>query len=91
MNGEAATLAVQNELPKLPLQIRLHFQQLEAEHLGVNHQGLVSGDPGREDLVHELVGLDRLLGHGLNRVLEEVPPRLVVAPTYAVDSSLLDG
>jgi hypothetical protein len=47
-------------------------RQLEPEHLRVNDEHVGAAEPGRDGLVHEVVGLDCLLGDGVNCALENV-------------------
>lgn len=67
-----ARRAVKHELSELPLKIALHVQKLEPEHLGVNGDRVRSTSARGQDLVDEVVSLDRLLDHRADGVLEEV-------------------
>ena len=69
MNVEAALRAVEGEVLKLTLEVGFHLQELEAEHLRVDGDRVIAST-GSGRLVHELVGLSRLLGQGPNGVLK---------------------
>jgi hypothetical protein len=68
---EAAFGAVEGEVLELALEVGLHLQELQAEHLGVDGDSMISST-GSLRLVHELVGLDRLLGDGVHSLLEDL-------------------
>jgi hypothetical protein len=71
MNVETALGAVQRPRLELALEIGLHIQELEPEHLRVDRDRMIASTC-RLRLIDELVGLDRLLGHGPDGVLEDV-------------------
>jgi hypothetical protein len=73
MNVEAALGAVEGEVLELALEIGLHVEELEPEHLRVGDERIGPTVPDLDRLVDELVGLRRLLGDGVDGVLEDLP------------------
>ena len=71
MHVETTFGAVQRPRLELALEVGLHLEQLEAEHLRVNRDRMIAST-GSLRLIDELVGLDRLLGHGPDGVLEDL-------------------
>jgi hypothetical protein len=71
MHVQAASRAVENEVLQLTFEVGLHLQELESEHLRVDGDRMIAST-GSLRLVNELVGLRRLLGDGVNGVLEDV-------------------
>jgi hypothetical protein len=71
MNVEAASGAVEGEILELALEVGLHLQELEPEHLGVDGDRVIASTSSLR-LVDELVGLRGLLGDGVDGVLEDV-------------------
>ena len=72
MHVEAALRAVEDKVLKLTFEIGLHLQELQAQHLRVDRNRMIAST-GSLRLVDELVGLDGLLGDGVDGVLEDVP------------------
>ena len=58
MDLHAPRGAVQYEFGKLALEIALHLEQLQPQHLGVDHDRIGRTGSGREDQIDEVVGLD---------------------------------
>jgi hypothetical protein len=56
---------------ELALEVGLHLQELEPEHLGVDRDRVIASSGGLR-FVDELVGLDGLLAHDADRVLEDL-------------------
>src|SRR4029453_16981203 len=71
MHVQAALRTVEDEDLELALEIGLHLQELEPEHLRVDGDRMIAST-GSLRLVDELVGLDRLLGHRPDGVLEDL-------------------
>jgi hypothetical protein len=71
MNVEAALGAVEGEVLELALEVGLHLQELEPEHLRVDRDRMIAST-GSLRLVDELVRLRRLLGDGVDGVLEDL-------------------
>jgi hypothetical protein len=71
MHVEAALRAVEGEVLELALEVGLHLQELEPEHLGVDRDRMIASTSGLR-LVDELICLDGLLGHGPDGVLEDL-------------------
>ena len=71
MNVEAAPGAAEGEILELALEIGLHLQQFEAEHLRVDGDRMIAST-GSLRFVDELVGLDGLLVDGADGVLEDL-------------------
>jgi hypothetical protein len=71
MNVEAAPGAVEGEVLELALEVGLHLEQFEPEHLGVDGDRMFASNSSLR-LVDELVGLDGLLGDGVDGVLEDL-------------------
>jgi hypothetical protein len=81
MHVEAALRAVEDEVPRARAQGRLHLQELEPEHLRVDDNRMIASTSSLR-LVHELIGVDGLLSHGPDGVLEDL------ALSAAIDSKL---
>jgi len=64
VNVEAALGAVEDERLEFALQLLLHVQQLEPEHLRVNGDRMGAVEPGVERLVDKVVGIRGLLDDG---------------------------
>jgi hypothetical protein len=71
MNVEAALRTVEGEVLELALEVDLHLQQLEPRHLRVDGDRMIASSGGGR-LIDEFVGLRRLLGDGVDGVLEDV-------------------
>src|SRR6266498_223997 len=71
MDVEAASRAVRDEVGELALEVRLHVQELEPEHLCADRDGMRAA-AGRCRLVDKLAGLRGLLGDRPDGSLEEV-------------------
>jgi hypothetical protein len=71
MHVEAALRAVEGEILELALEVRLHLEELEPEHLRVNRDRVIAST-GSLRFIDELVGLDGLLGDGVDGVLEDL-------------------
>lgn len=76
VNRPPAISTVEDELAELSLEIGLHVEQLQAEHLRVDRERMRSAEAGGERLVDEAVSLRRLLGNCGDGVFEDVtfPP-----------------
>lgn len=72
MNRSAAIRTVEDELAELALEVGLHVQELEPQHLRVDGQRMGPVEAGVKSLVDELVGLRRLLGQSPDGSLEDV-------------------
>jgi hypothetical protein len=72
MHVQAALRAVEGEVLELALQIGLHLEQLQSEHLRVGDKWIGPAVPNVDRLVDEGVGLHRLLGDCVDGVLEDV-------------------
>jgi hypothetical protein len=61
-----------DQVLELALEVGLHLEELEPEHLGVGDEwiGPAVSDPDR--LVDEVVGFHRLLSNGVDSVLEDL-------------------
>jgi hypothetical protein len=70
MHVEAALRAVRHPRLELALEVGLHLQELEPEHLRVDRNRMIAST-GSLRFVDEIVGLDGLLGHGPDGVLED--------------------
>jgi hypothetical protein len=70
VNVEAALGAVENEVLKLALEIGLHLQELEPEHLRVDGDRMRAA-PGGGRLVDKLTRLGGLLSDGVDGVLDD--------------------
>jgi len=57
MHVEATPSAVEDQLPKLALEVGLHVQELEAEHVRVDDRGVGGAVPDRDRFVDEIVSL----------------------------------
>jgi hypothetical protein len=62
----------EGEVLKLAFEIGLHLEQLQPEHLGVRDEWIGATVPDRDRLIDEVVGLRRLLGDGVDGVLEDL-------------------
>jgi hypothetical protein len=71
MHVETTPGAVEGEILELALEVGLHLQELEPEHLRVDRDRVIASTSSLR-LVDELVGLRRLLGDGVDGVLEDV-------------------
>ena len=71
MNEPTAVRAVQDERAEIALEVGLHFQELEPEHLRVDGHRMITSTRSLR-LLHELVGLRGLLGDGPDGVLKDV-------------------
>ena len=71
MHVEAALRAVEGEVLELTLQIGLHLEELEPEHLRVDGDRMIAST-GSLRFVDEIVGLDGLLGDGVDGLLEDL-------------------
>jgi hypothetical protein len=71
MHVETALRTVEREHLKLALEVGLHVQELEAEHLRVDGDRMIASTCSLR-FVNELVGLDGLLGDDTDGVLEDV-------------------
>jgi hypothetical protein len=71
MHVEAAFGAVEGEILKLALEVGLHLQELEPQHLRVDRDWVIPSI-GSLRLVDELVGLHRLFGDGAEGLLEDL-------------------
>jgi hypothetical protein len=69
MTVEAAPGAVEGEILELAFEVGLHLQEVEPKHLGVDGDRMITST-GSLRLVDELVRLRRLLGNGVDGVLE---------------------
>ena len=54
------------------LEIGLHVQELEPQHLGVSDDRIGAAMPEGNGFVDQIVGLRRLLGDGVDGVLEDL-------------------
>lgn len=68
----AAVGAVEDEPAELPLEVGLHLDQLQPQHLGVDRQRVRPAKARVQCLIHERVGLDGLFRYDPRRVLEDV-------------------
>src|SRR4029450_7867899 len=71
MPVQAAPRAVEDEVLKLALEISLHLQELEPEHLRVDGDRMVPSTSSL-CLVDEIIGFRRLLGDGVDSMLEDL-------------------
>ena len=71
MNVEAAPGAVEDEVLELALEVGLHLQELEPEHLRVDRYRMIAST-GSLRFIDKLVGLRRLLGNGPDGALEDL-------------------
>jgi hypothetical protein len=78
MHVEAALRAVEGEVLELALEVGLHLQELEPEHLRVDCDRMIASTSSLR-FVDELVGLGRLLGDGVDGVLEDWRSRRAIA------------
>jgi hypothetical protein len=69
---ETALRAVEGEVLELALEIGLHLQELEAEHLRVDHKRIGAAVTDFDRFVDEVVGLGRLLRDGVDGSLEDL-------------------
>jgi hypothetical protein len=68
---ETALRAVEGEVLEFAFEVGLHLQELEAKHLRVDRDRMIASS-GSLRLVDELIGLRRLLGDGVDGVLEDL-------------------
>ena len=68
MHVEAALLAVGDEALEFALEVGLHLQKLEPQHLRMDRDRVIAST-GSLRLVNEVVGLRRLLGDGVDGML----------------------
>jgi hypothetical protein len=71
MHVEATRRAVEDEVLELALEVGLYLKQLKPQHLGVDGNRVIASTSSLR-LVDELVGLDGLLGDGVDGVLEDL-------------------
>ena len=71
MHVEAALRAVQRPCLELALEVGLHLEELEPEHLRMDGDRMIAST-GSLRFVNEVIGLDALLGDGVDGVLEDV-------------------
>ena len=71
LHVEAALRTVEREVLELALEVGLHLQELEPEHLRLDGDRMIAST-GSLRFVDELVGLDRLLGDGADGVLQDL-------------------
>ena len=79
MNVPAATRAGGRPGRQLALEIGLHVQELQPEHLRLNRERVIGPAPPRarrvgnpvSTAIGEIVGLSRLLGYGVDGTLED--------------------
>jgi len=71
MHVEAALLAVWDEVLKLALEVGLHLQELEPQHLRVHCDRMIA-PTGSLRFVDEFVGFHGLLSDGPDGVLEDL-------------------
>jgi hypothetical protein len=71
MHIQTAPGAVEGEILELALGVGLHLQELKPEHLRVDGDRMVASTSSHR-LVDELVRLRRLLGDGVDGVLEDL-------------------
>jgi hypothetical protein len=83
----AAVPTVEHPSPEFSFEVRLHLQEFEPEHLHMDDEPVRTAEPGGDRLVHEVVGLDRLLGHGPDGTFEVV----AFAARHGADRSGLEG
>ena len=72
MHVEAALGAVRHPRLELALEVGLHLQELEPEHLRADRDRMIASTGGGGLPLHELVGFDCLLGQGPDDVLEDL-------------------
>lgn len=72
MNVEPALRAVRRPRLELALEVSLHVQELQAQHLHVDDERIGPAVPDVDGLVDEVVGLRCLLGDDVDGVLEDV-------------------
>jgi hypothetical protein len=71
MHVETALRAVQRPRLELAFEIGLHLHELEPEHLRVDRDRMIAST-GSLRFVDEIVGLRRLLGDGVDGLLEDL-------------------
>ena len=71
MNVEAALGAVEREVLERALEVGLHLQEFEPQHLRVDGDRMIAPTSSLR-LVNELVGFDGLLSDGADCVLEDL-------------------
>lgn len=67
----ARTSNIEGEVLKLAFEVGLHLEELKPQHLRVNRDRMIASTSSLR-LVNELVGLDSLLGDGVDGPLEDV-------------------
>jgi hypothetical protein len=72
MHVEAALRAVEREVLQLALEIGLHLEPLQPEHLRVGDKWIGPAVPNVDRFVNEVVGLRCLLGDCVDGVLEDL-------------------
>ena len=80
---ETALRAVEGEVLKLAFEIRLHVEQLQAQHLGVGDERIGPAVADVDCLVNEVVGLGGLLGDGVDGLFED----MLLARPHCVEPS----
>jgi hypothetical protein len=70
VDRSSAGRAVEHELPEFPLEVGLHVQKLEPEHLGVQRDGMGVTESGVECFTDESVRSFSLVSHRPLRPLE---------------------
>lgn len=60
--GASDRRAVEDERPQLALEIGLHLQELQAEHLGCDRNGVIGGHAGVHRLIYDLLVFRGRLG-----------------------------
>jgi hypothetical protein len=71
MHLHAAGFAVEDPGRKFPIQVGVHLQELEPEHLCMDGDRVIASTRSLR-FIDELVGLDGLLGNGPDGVLEDL-------------------
>lgn len=72
MHVQAALGAVEDEILQFAIEIGLHLQELQSEHLGVRDQRIGSAVPDPDRLIDEVIGLGCLLGNSVDGAFEDV-------------------
>ena len=83
MHVEAALGAVRHPGLEFALEVGLHLQQLDPEHLRVDHDRVIASSGGGR-FVDELVGLGGLLGDGVDGSFEVPRSRRAMLLTLAL-------
>jgi len=68
---QTAPRAVDREVLKLAFEVGLHLEQLEPQHLRVDRDRMIAST-GSLRFIDEIVGLRRLLAHGMDGSFEDV-------------------